>query len=123
MKIPKEYLPIMPYLIVKDAGAFKVFMKEVFGATEQLMVPRDEHLIMHGELKIGDAVIMYADATGKYGERPAGMFIYVENVDKLYKAAMEKGAKSLMPPQKMDYGYTAGFEDAWGNQWWIVQGE
>jgi PhnB protein len=122
MKIPKEYLPVMPYLIIKNAKAFKEFMMSVFGATEQLIVPRDEHLIMHGELRIGDAVIMYADSTEKYKERPSGMFIYMENVDNTYKAAMEKGTKNLMIPQTMDYGYTAGFEDAWGNQWWIVQG-
>ena len=111
----------MPYLIVKDAKAFKTFMSEVFGATEQYLAARDEHLIMHGELKIGDAVIMYADATEKYGARPAGMFLYVENVDGIYKKALEKGAKSLTPPAKMDYGYSGGFEDAWGNQWWIVE--
>ena len=123
MKIPKQYLPVMPYLIIKDAKAFKEFMIEVFGATEQELVPRGENLIMHGELKIGDAVIMYADATEIYGERPAGMFIYVENVDNLYKKAISKGVKSLMTPVKMEYGYTAGFEDKWGNQWWIVAGE
>ncbi len=123
MKIPKQYLPVMPYLIIKDARAFKEFMIEVFGATEQELVPRGENLIMHGELKIGDAVIMYADATEIYGERPAGMFIYVENVDNLYKKAISKGVKSLMTPVKMEYGYTAGFEDKWGNQWWIVAGE
>ncbi len=121
MKIPEQYLPVMPYLIIKDAKAFKTFMIHVFGATEQLSMPRDEHLIMHGELKIDDAVIMYADATEKYGERPAGMFIYVESVDNIYKIAIANGVKSLMIPQKMDYGYTAGFEDSWGNQWWIAE--
>lgn len=78
---------------------------------------------MHGELKIGDAVIMYADATEKYEARPSGMFIYIESVDEVYKAAMAKDTKSLMVPQKMDYGYTAGFQDDFGNQWWIVEGE
>ncbi|HTB32051.1 MAG TPA: VOC family protein [Bacteroidia bacterium] len=121
MKIPAQYLPVMPYLIIKDAKAFKTFMVEVFGATEQYLAPRAEHLIMHGELKIGDAIIMYADATEKYGARPAGMFIYVESVDGIYTKALEKGAKSLTPPAKMDYGYSGGFEDAWGNQWWIVE--
>lgn len=123
MKIPEQYLPVMPYLIIKNAKAFKEFMMNVFGATEQLIIPRDEHLIRHGELKIGDAIIIYADATEEYQERPSGIYIYVENVDKVYKAAMAKGAKNLMVPEKKDYGYTAGFEDSWGNQWWVVQGE
>src|ERR1700722_11737081 len=115
-KIPENYLPVMPYLIIKNAKAFKQFMAEVFGATEQILVPRDENLIAHAELKIGDAVIMYADATEQFNERPAGVFIYVESVDKVYAAAMSKGTKSLMTPAKMEYGYTAGFEDVFGNQ-------
>jgi len=121
MKIPKQYLPVMPYLIVKDAKAFKKFMTVVFGATEQFVIPRDENSIMRGELKIGDAIIMYADSTDLYKEQPSGMLIYVESVDAVYKAAMDKNAKALMVPAKLDYGYTAGFEDTWGNQWWIVE--
>jgi len=123
MKIPKQYLPLMPYLVVKNAKAFKEFVIKVFGATEQYISHREDNLIKHGELRIGDAVIMYGDETGQYKEFPAGMFIYVEDVDKVYKTALDNGAKVLTPPSKQDYGYTAGFEDKWGNQWWIVQGE
>jgi uncharacterized glyoxalase superfamily protein PhnB len=121
MNIPKQYLPVMPYLIVRDARAFMLFMKNVFGATEQILVPRDEKKIMHGELRIGEAVIMFADATEEFNERPAGMFIYIHDMNKNYAAALANGAKSLRPPAKTEYGYTAGFEDPFGNQWWVVE--
>ena len=123
MKIPKEYLPIMPYLIIPNAKAFIAFMKTVFDAKEQLIVDRTETLIMHGELRIGDAVIMLADATEQFKERAAGMFIYVSGVDSIYEKAITNGATMLMKPVKQEYGYTAGFQDAWGNQWWVVEGE
>jgi PhnB protein len=123
MKIPKEYLPIMPYLIIPNAKAFSNFTKVVFDAKEQLVVDRTETLIMHGELRIQDAVIMFADATEQFKERPAGMFIYVIGVDDIFARAIENGATILMKPVKQPYGYTGGFEDAWGNQWWIVEGE
>ena len=123
MKIPEHYLPIMPYLILPNAKAFVAFMKTVFDAQEQLIVDRTETLIMHGELRIHDAVIMFADATEQFKERAAGMFIYVEGVDTTYAKALANGATMLMPPVKQEYGYTAGFQDAWGNQWWIVEGE
>lgn len=123
MKIPEHYLPIMPYLILPKAKAFVAFMKTVFDAQEQLIVDRTETLIMHGELRIHDAVIMFADATEQFKERAAGMFIYVEGVDTTYAKALANGATMLMPPVKQEYGYTAGFQDAWGNQWWIVEGE
>jgi PhnB protein len=121
MKIPPHYLPIMPYLIVNDATAFKNFMIATFNATEQIVVPRSENVIAHGELRIGDAVVMFADATEQFKPRPAGMFIYVTGVDNIYQAALKNGATSLHAPLKQEYGYTAGFEDKFGNQWWIVE--
>jgi len=123
MKIPSQYLPVMPYLIVKDAKALASFIKAVFDGSEQLIVPDDQGRIIHGEMKIHDAVIMIAQSNDNWTERPGGMFIYVENVDNVYQAAIQNEAVSLMSPEQKEYGYTAGFEDLWGNQWWIVQGE
>jgi PhnB protein len=48
-------------------------MKEVFDATQQVLVPREEGIIMHGELRIADAVIMFADVTGEFTAKPAGI--------------------------------------------------
>jgi PhnB protein len=106
MKIPSEYLPVMPYLILKDSLRFLKFVKDIFTATEQMIVPsEDGKHIMHRK------------------EKSAGMYIYLEDVNHVYSKAMACGAKSLMLPEKKDYGYTAGFEDPFGNQWWIVEGE
>ena len=124
MKIPKEYLPVMPYIIIENATAFLEFTKTVFGATEQMIVPGEgDRSIMHGEIKIFDAVIMFADKPEAFEIKPCGMFIYVENVDHIYALAIENKAVSLMPPMHQEYGYTAGFQDSFGNQWWIVEGE
>lgn len=122
MEIPSTYLPVMPYLILREATAFMQFAKTVFHATEQLIVPGEElRSIMHGELKIHDAVIMFAQATEKFAEKSAGMFLFVDNVDTVYDLAMRNKAISLQVPNKQEYGYTAGFEDPYGNQWWITQ--
>ena len=123
MKIPSEYNRLMPYLIVPDAYAFMAFMKEVFGATEQRLVPRSEGVIMHGELRIGDAVIMFADVTTEFLAKPAGMFIYVANVNDTYQKAMAAGAASLMEPMQQPYGFTCGFKDPFGNDWWTTEAE
>ena len=123
MNIPSEHLPVMPYLIITNAKDFADFAKAVFGATEQLIVPTADGGIMHGELRIRNAVIMFAEASHNWKEKTAGMYIYVENVKEVYKAALNKGAKSLMQPEEKNYGFTAGFEDNFGNQWWIVEAE
>lgn len=118
MKVPAQYNRLMPYLIIPAANKFIEFAKTVFGATEQIVVPRSEGIIMHGEIRIGDAVIMLADVTDQFAARPAGMFIYVDSVDEVYKKALAAGASSLMQPSKQPYGYTCGFRDAFGNDWW-----
>jgi PhnB protein len=124
MKIPETYLPVMPYLILNEAPVFLEYAKRVFGAKEQMIVPGDDNRsIMHGEIKIHDAVIMFAGATETWQEKTSGMFIYVDNVDKVYNAGIEQGGKSLQSPSQQSYGYAAGFEDPFGNQWWIAQGE
>ena len=98
-------------------------MKKIFGATEQAIVPRSEGVVMHGELRIGDAVIMFADVTEQFEARPAGIFIYVEDTDETYKKALDAGSTSLMKPTRQPYGYTCGFHDPFGNDWWPVQAE
>ncbi|MFP9098655.1 VOC family protein [Flavobacterium sp. RHBU_24] len=123
MKIPENYLPVMPYIIIDDAAAFLDFTKKVFGAAEQLIVPGEGGSIMHGEIKIGGAVLMFANSSENWGSKTSGMFIYVEDADKVYETALESGAASLMQPVKQDYGYSGGFEDPFGNHWWICQGE
>jgi uncharacterized glyoxalase superfamily protein PhnB len=123
MKIPTQYNRVMPYMIIPNAAGFINFMKEVFGAEEQIIVPRSEGVIMHGELRIGDAVIMFADVTPEFASRPAGIFIYVDNVQDTYKKAIAAGAVSVMEPVQMPYGFTCGFKDAFGNDWWPTEGE
>jgi uncharacterized glyoxalase superfamily protein PhnB len=118
MKIPKHYNRLMPYMILPNAYQFVEFMKQVFDATEQAIVPRGEGVIMHGELRIGDAVIMFADVTDQFTARPAGIFIYVDDVDETYKKALSMGATSMMQPAQQPYGYTCGFHDQFGNDWW-----
>lgn len=123
MKVPPQYNRLMPYLIIPDAAGFIQFMKEVFGAEEQIQVPRSEGVIMHGELRIGESVIMFADVTPEFAARPAGIFIYVEDVKDTYNKAMAAGAASVMEPMQQPYGFTCGFKDAFGNDWWPTEGE
>jgi len=112
MNIPATYLPVMPYLILDNAPDFLEYAKKVFGATEQYLAPgEDGRSIMHGELKIHDAVIMFASSNGNWQQKTSGMFIYVESVDRVYNAAIEQGGTSLQSPTKQEYGYAAGFED------------
>ncbi|TRW24870.1 VOC family protein [Flavobacterium zepuense] len=122
MNIPATYLPVMPYLILDNAPDFLEYAKKVFGAIEQYLAPgEDGRSIMHGEIKINDAIIMFASSNSNWQQKTSGMFIYVESVDRVYNAGIEQGGTSLQSPAKQEYGYAAGFEDPFGNHWWINQ--
>ncbi|MDB5193810.1 MAG: hypothetical protein JWQ96_3373 [Segetibacter sp.] len=110
---------VMPYLIVEGAEGLIDFLKRVFNAEETLRVPRGEEGIMHAEVKIGDSIIMLADATDNFKPMPAGMFVYVENADETYLEAINEGATSVMEPTTQSYGRAAGVTDSYGNTWWL----
>jgi len=64
---------------------------------------------------------MVGQARGEWKERPATLYLYVENTDDTYQRAMAAGAKSLMEPADQFYGdRNAGVEDPQGNWWWIA---
>jgi PhnB protein len=94
---------------------------QFLNATEQLIVPTDDNKIMHGELRIYDGVIMFANSGNNWIQKTAAMHLHVYNVNDIYNRALKQGAKSLGEPQQKDYGYSAGFEDPFGNQWFIVE--
>jgi PhnB protein len=49
------------------------------------------------------------------------MFLLVDNVEKVYQSALTNGATSLQELADRDYGKSAGFQDSFGNQWWVTQ--
>jgi len=118
--IPEGYNRVMPYLIVADADGFLAFAKMVFGAEEKYKELRDEKTIRHAEVRIGDSVIMFAQSTEEYSPQTAGMFIYVDNADKVFKKALAAGAQEVMAPSSQSYGRSSGVRDPFGNTWWIT---
>ena len=52
---------------------------------------------------------------------PTLLHLYVEDVDKIYTAALEAGATSLRDPADQFYGdRSAGVKDSAGNHWWLA---
>lgn len=120
LKIPEGYQCVMPYLIVKDAAKFIIFMQNVFDAKEAHRSMRDEKLIQHAEVKVGGSTIMFADSTAQYPPQGAGMFIYVADADEAYKKALSNGATAVTKMSDQNYGRTGGVADPFGNVWWIT---
>ena len=116
-----RYNIVMPYLIVPNAAKFIDFMKAVFNATEIYRGMRDENIIMHAEVKVGDSIIMLADANDQWKAQNAGMFICVDDADTTFNKAVECGAEIVTALSDQPYGRTGGVKDAFGNTWWITK--
>lgn len=122
MKIPSNYTRVMPYLILNRTSEFTKFMADVFDAKEQMIVPTEGGAVLHGELRIGDGVIMFAEAGGEFNVMNAGIFIYVEDTDSTYQKALAAGATTVpgQEPADKEYGRACGVKDPFGNTWWIT---
>lgn len=114
------YQTVMPYLVIKDATGFFNFMQKVFDAAEKVKIMRDDTHVMHGELQIGESIIMFADSTEEFKTQTAGLFVYVQDADETYSKALEEGATSLTAMSNQDYGRSGGVTDPFGNVWWIT---
>ena len=119
-KIPEGYQTVTVYLIVNNAAEFIQFTKDVFNAGLLNKHMRDENIIMHAEIKIGNSIIMLADSTDEFSSQPAGFFIYVDDADATFKLALEKGAIKIREVADQSYGRSGGVRDPFGNSWWIT---
>ena len=52
---------------------------------------------------------------------PAAIYLYMDDVDAVYKSALQAGATSIMEPEDQPYGdRVAGVKDAFGDVWYIA---
>ena len=119
--IPKGYHSVTPALNQADAAQTIEFCKRAFGAKELMRMPGPGGKIMHAEVQIGDSIVMLNDAMQE-SPQPAGLFLYVPDVDKTFAKAVKAGATVLMPVQDMFWGARYGqIMDPFGHAWGINQ--
>ena len=69
----------------------------------------------------GDSIMMLSEASETYPARPCVHFVYVQDVDSTYRAAMRAEAKSIPEPTDQPSGdRLAGFIHSFDNRWWVV---
>jgi len=119
--IPEGYHTITPYLMVTDSLKVTEFLKNAFGATETYSMKYPDGSIMHGEYKIGNSPVMLSEAKGEHKAMPCMHYLYVEDVDAVYKKAVGAGGTPVAEPANQFYGDRAGaVRDSSGNTWWIA---
>ena len=128
--VPKGYHSVTPSLVVADGAKAIEFYKKAFGAQEINRFAAPDGSIMHAVVQIGDSMIMLGDEMeGPGGRSPrtiggtaVSLFIYQDNIDALWKRAVDAGAKVVQPLADQFWGDRGGcVEDPSGHQWWLAQ--
>jgi PhnB protein len=117
---PQGYNSVSPYLIVSDARATMAFLQAAFDAEPLRVIARPDGTLRHAEARIGDTVVMLADAVDGWPAVPAYVHVYVADVDAVYRRALAAGAESVAEPvKKDDADKRGGVQDPGGTTWWL----
>ena len=113
---------VTPYLMVEGANDLVEFLEDAFDADILSRLDRPDGTLMHAEVRIGDSMVMVGEATEEFGPLPATLYLYVEDCDDVFAAALDAGVTIAMEPTTMAeegdrYG---GVTDPSGNLWWIA---
>lgn len=126
--IPEGYHSLTPYLIIDGAAQALEYYKTAFGATE-LFRMEHEGKIGHAEMKIGDSPFMLSDEHPEQGFKgpkslggsAVGLMIYVDDVDSVFKQAIEAGGTEVKQVQDQFYGDRSGtLTDPFGHVWTVA---
>lgn len=112
---------ITPYLFAQGASQLIEFISAAFGGEVTFRKERSDGAIMHAEVRIGDSMLMVAEATGQFGPTPTSIYLYVTDCDAVYQRALDAGGVSLFPMMTLPSGERyGGVKDPVGNTWWIA---
>ena len=112
---PEGWPAVTPRLITADVRGLVDFLKRVFGATGEVQAGRPV------EMAIADSRILVSDGAGLRSATSAFLYVYVPDVDEVWRRAVEAGATTIEAPAGTPYGdRRAMLEDRWGNIWQVA---
>lgn len=114
---PSNFPWVSAYIIVKNVDTATDFYQQAFGfSIREKISTQNNGVSDHAEMLHHDQVIMLG-LEGEYNgkktartplstqsECPISLYIYCDDVDKLYQHALSKGAKSVEAPSDMFWG-------------------
>ncbi len=119
--VPKGLFSVNPYLHPRRAEPLISFLKRAFEAQEVAKYASPDGVVHHAVVRIGDSVLEMGEAHGKYDTMEAMFYLYVPNMEAVYRQALAAGATSFQEPTDQPYGdRNAGVKDAFGNKWYIA---
>jgi uncharacterized glyoxalase superfamily protein PhnB len=124
---------LTPYIVVSDARRAMDWYVEVFGAQRrgELYVNADD-TIGHAEVGIGDAVLMFSEASDLWPDVPVrapdspatfshSLHLEVDDIDATTERARRAGASLERQPADQPYGRSSVIVDPFGHRWILLR--
>ncbi len=112
---------VRPYLY----GAYELpeFLATVFGAREIERHEAPDRRAAHVEMALGDGalVVEAGEMPPEHEPTRASVYVYVEDVDAVYRRALDAGAEPITAPEDKPYGERGCGFRAFDNIWWVAR--
>ncbi len=124
--IPDTYPRVSPHLSIAGVAEAVEFYRRVLGANVRMRMDAPGGLVAHAEIELGGSVIMLGDeavpgsepSPRTLGGTSVSLFVYVEDVDAVFRRAVEAGARTVSEPEFHFYGdRVATIDDPFGHRW------
>ncbi len=124
---------LTPYIVVADARRALDWYVEVLGAEQRgELYVNDDGTIGHAEVGIGDAVLMFAEASELWPDVPVRapdspatfshtLHLEVDDVDATTERARRQGAAVEREPVDNPYGRGSVIVDPFGHRWMLLR--
>jgi len=117
---------VTPYLAVNGAVEALEWYKRAFGAKQLERQLEPSGKLMHATVKIGDSFVMLSDIfpgsdmkdPRDTGGSAVSLHIFSKDIDRIWKKAVESGARVVMPLDNQFWGDRYGkLADPFGHSW------
>ncbi|WP_152365293.1 VOC family protein [Microlunatus speluncae] len=118
---PAGYSTIAPWVVTDDTGALLDFVAEVFDGEELARVAVEDGSIGHGEIRVGDTVLLAFDRRTDWPALPSLLRVFVPDADRAFAKALAAGATVVTALGDSAFGQRGGrIKDPFGNIWWVL---
>jgi uncharacterized glyoxalase superfamily protein PhnB len=115
---------LFAYLSYRDAPAAIEWLERI-GFEVTARQPGEDGSVQHAELRLGDAVVMLASDEAGYAvphlidrSTGGGLYLLVEDVGAIHRAALDAGATEVFAPESTEWGtQRSRVLDPEGHEW------
>ena len=116
------FTTVTPFLLVEGASELVEFLEDAFDAEILSRRDRPDGTLLHSEVRIGESMVIVAESFDEEGPMVAALYLYVEDCDDVFAAALDAGATiAVEPTTERHLGERhCAVTDPSGNVWWIA---